>query len=192
MLQTPMRAEGEPVQERTRRWVMGKESGYRAVPFTMNRKMVAASASVGRERNNIHGIMEVDITEPRRAAQQHRNDGLGGLSGTRWLQLIPGFLLRIFIRGASRSVRMMRRFGAIGVTAVGMFGEGALWFVPLSGATVAVAVGSIVERPVAVEGRIESREHLCLTLSASHTSRVGISKRRIRVLRGHLSTTLRL
>lgn len=74
MLQTPMRAEGEPVQERTRRWVMGKESGYRAVPFTMNRKMVAASASVGRERNNIHGIMEVDITEPRRgaAAQERR------------------------------------------------------------------------------------------------------------------------
>jgi pyruvate/2-oxoglutarate dehydrogenase complex dihydrolipoamide acyltransferase (E2) component len=49
-----------------------------------------------------------------------------------------------------------------------MFGEGALWFVPLSGATVAVTVGSIVPRPVAVEGRIESREHLCLTVSFNH------------------------
>jgi pyruvate/2-oxoglutarate dehydrogenase complex dihydrolipoamide acyltransferase (E2) component len=232
---------------------MARVPGYRAVPFTMNRRMVAASASVGRERNVIHGIMEIDVTEPRRlirehrtrtgeglsltayvvaclaraisehpgvnafrrgrklilldditisvlverdidgekvpepfgvrsaqvktwrqihdeirAAQQRRSAALGDLSDIRWLHLIPGFLLRTFIRAASRSVRMMRRYGAIGVTAVGMFGEGALWFVPLSGATVTVTVGSIVGRPVAADGGIESREHLCLTVSFNH------------------------
>jgi len=232
---------------------MRKKRKYRVVPFTMNRRMVAASASVGRERNTIHAIIEVDITEPRRlmrehrqrtgerlsltafvitclaraiaehpnlnafrkgrklilledvtisalvereiageqvpepfgiraaqtktyrqihdeirAAQRHGEDGLGGLSGTRWVRFIPGFLLRLFIRAASRSIHMMSRFGAIGVTAVGMFGNEALWFIPLSGATVAVTVGGIVERPAASGGRIETREHLCLTVTFDH------------------------
>ena len=211
----------------------------------MNRRMVAASASIGHERNNIHAITEVDITEPRRlmheyrqrtgerlsltafvitclsravaenpflnsfrkgrklillddvtisalvernvsgeqvpepfgiqaaqrktyrqihdeirAAQQHVNDGLGGLSGMRWFSLIPGFLLRSFIRVASRSIRMMNRFGVVGVTAVGMFGNAALWFIPLSGATVAVTVGGIINK--------SSKEHLCLTVTFNH------------------------
>lgn len=232
---------------------MNKKRNYRVVPFTMNRRMVAAAASVGRERNNIHAIIEVDITEPQRlmhehrqrtgerlsltafiisclaraiaenpnlnsfrkgrklillddvtisslvereiagenvpepfgirsaqtktyrqihdeirAAQRHGEDGLGGPSGTRWIRFIPGFLMRMFIRAASRSINMMNRFGAVGVTAVGMFGNEALWFIPLSGATVAVTVGGIVERPSASGGRIESREHLCLTVTFNH------------------------
>lgn len=232
---------------------MKQKAGYRVVPFTMNRRMVAASAAVGRERNNIHGVTEVDITEPRRlirehrertgerlsltafvitclaraiaenpnlnafrrggklvllddvtisalverelggekipepfgiraaqtktyrqihdeirAAQRHGEDGLGGLSGMRWVRFIPGFLLRMFIRAASRSIYMMGRFGAVGVTAVGMYGQGALWFVPLSGATVAVTVGGIVERPRLSDGRLEAREHLCLTVTFNH------------------------
>jgi pyruvate/2-oxoglutarate dehydrogenase complex dihydrolipoamide acyltransferase (E2) component len=234
--------------------VVGKKKrNYRVVPFTMNRRMVAASASVGREQNNIHAIIEVDITEPRRlirehrqrtgeklsltafvitclaraisenpnlnsfrkgrklillddvtisamvereiagekvpepfgiraaqtktyrqihdeirAAQRHGEDGLGGLSGIRWVRFIPGFLLRTFVHAASRNIHMMSRYGAVGVTAVGMFGNEALWLIPLSGATVAVTVGGIVERPSVSDGRIETREHLCLTVSFNH------------------------
>jgi pyruvate/2-oxoglutarate dehydrogenase complex dihydrolipoamide acyltransferase (E2) component len=232
---------------------MEKKRGYRVVPFTLNRRMVAASAAVGRERNNIHALLEVDVATPRRlmrehrqrtgetlsltayvvtclaqaiaqhphlnafrkggqlvlleevtisvlvereiegeqvpepfgiraaqkktyrqihneirVAQRHGTDGLGGLSGTGWVRFIPGFLLRLFIHTASQSISMMNRFGAIGVTAVGMFGSGALWLVPLSGATVAVTVGSIVERPTVCEGRVEAREHLCLTVTFNH------------------------
>jgi pyruvate/2-oxoglutarate dehydrogenase complex dihydrolipoamide acyltransferase (E2) component len=40
--------------------------------------------------------------------------------------------------------------------------------IPLSGATVAVTVGGIVERPSVSDGRIETREHLCLTVSFNH------------------------
>lgn len=232
---------------------MKKKRNYRVVPFTMNRRMVAAVATVGRERNNIHTITEVDITEPRRlirehrqrtgerlsltayvitclaravaehpnlnafrkgrklillddvtigaavereiagervpenfgikaaqkktyrqiheeirGAQRHGEDELGGLSGIGWIRFIPSFLLRTFVRLASRSTYMMTRFGAVGVTAVGMFGGDALWLIPLSGATVTVAVGSIVERPCASDDRIETREHLCLTATFNH------------------------
>jgi len=235
---------------------MKKKQGYRIIPFTTNRRMVAASASVGREQNNIQALIEVDISEPRRlirqhkrrtgeslsltayvvtclaqamaefpnlnairkgrnlillddvaigvlverdiegeivpenlgirsaqsktlrqiheeirAAQAHTGDGLGGLSGATWVRFIPSFLFRIFIRIASKNIAMMKRYGAVGVTAVGMFGgkNQALWLVPLvGGATVAVAVGGIVERPYVSNGQLESREHLCLTVTFNH------------------------
>ena len=106
-----------------------------------------------------------------RAAQEHADDGLGGLSGSTWVRFIPGFLMRTFIRLASRNITMMDRYGAVGVTAVGMFGSKneAMWLLPLvGGATVAVAVGGIVERPSLQNGRVENHEHLCLTVTFNH------------------------
>jgi pyruvate/2-oxoglutarate dehydrogenase complex dihydrolipoamide acyltransferase (E2) component len=235
---------------------LNEKQGYRAVPFTLNRQMVAAVASVAREQNSIHATTEVDISEPRRlirehtkrtgeklsltayittclaqtvaeypnlnsfrkgkklvilddvtisvlvereidgeivpenlgiraaqtktplqihdeirAAQAHGEDALGGLSGINWLRFIPAFLFRIFVRIASGNIQMMERYGAIGVTAVGMFGpkNQALWLIPLvGGATVGVAVGGIVERPCIRDGQLESREHLCLTITFNH------------------------
>jgi pyruvate/2-oxoglutarate dehydrogenase complex dihydrolipoamide acyltransferase (E2) component len=227
--------------------------GHRAVRFTANRRMAAASAAVAAGKNTIHGITEIDISEPRRimrahkertgetlsltayvvtclaravaenpelnsfrrwrklillddvaisvlvereidgtkipepvgiraaqsktyrqihdeirAAQRNRGERLGSLSGMEWVRFIPGFLLRTFIRVASRSIPMVERYGAVSVTSVGMFGGDALFFVPLGGATVLVTVGSIVERLVLKEGRPEMREHLCLTVSFDH------------------------
>jgi pyruvate/2-oxoglutarate dehydrogenase complex dihydrolipoamide acyltransferase (E2) component len=235
---------------------MKKKQGYRTTPFTTNRRMVAASAAVGREQNNIQTIIEVDISEPRRlirehqqqtgeklsltayvvaslaqaiaehpmlnsirkgrnivlfddvgigvlverdidgeivpenlgirnaqtktlreiheeirAAQAHTGDGLGGLSGTTWVRFIPSFLFRTFIRLASKNIGMIERYGAVGVTAVGMFGakNQALWLLPLvGGATVGVAVGGIVERACICDGQIEIHEHLCLTVTFNH------------------------
>ena len=111
------------------------------------------------------------ITDEIRAAQSHEKDGFGGLSGVSWLRFLPAFLFRVFIRIASQSTSMMARYGAVGVTAVGMYGprNQAGWLLPLvGGATVAVAVGAIVERPVLVDGRLEFHEHLCLTVSFNH------------------------
>lgn len=233
---------------------MSNTHGYRKVPLTINRRMVAASAAIGRQRNNIHAITEVDISAPRRlmrehrqrtgetlsltafvitclsraiaehpglnsfrkgrklvlledvtisalverelsgervpepfgiraaqsktyrqiheeirAAQRHVSDGLGGLSGTRWVRFIPVFLLRTFIRAASRSIQMQKRFGVVGVTAVGMFANSAVWFIPLSAATVTVTVGGIVRKQGAnADSTPEAAEHLCLTVSFNH------------------------
>jgi pyruvate/2-oxoglutarate dehydrogenase complex dihydrolipoamide acyltransferase (E2) component len=226
---------------------------YRTVPFAMQRRMVAASATIGRQRNNIHAMTEVDVTEPRRLLREHKqrtgenlsftafvvaclsraivehpnlnafrkgrklillddvtigvlierevsgekvpepvgiraaqakslrqisdeiraaqmssHGECGGLSGSRWLHLIPGFLLRSFIRMASRSIGMNSRFGVVGVTAVGMFGSDALWFIPLSGATVTVTVGGIVTKSSERNVVPDMREHLCLTATFNH------------------------
>lgn len=111
------------------------------------------------------------INDEIRAAQKTGRDSMGGLSDARWVRFIPGFLFRSFVRLASRSTRMMARYGAIGITAVGMFAKKnqPLWLIPLvGGATVAVAVGSIVQRPALREGGLENREYLCLTATFNH------------------------
>lgn len=227
--------------------------GYRVVPFSVNRRMAAASAAVAAERSTIHSITEVDISDPRRlirehkertgetlsltayvvaclaravaenpemnsfrkgrklillndvtisvlvereingeripepvgiraaqsktyrqihdeirAAQSRRSERLGSLSGAEWIRFIPSFFFRIFIRLVSHSISMVGRYGTVSVTAVGMFGKDALWFVPLGGATVLVTVGSIVQRLVLRDGKPEAHEHLCLTVSFDH------------------------
>ncbi len=232
---------------------MGEGRGYRVEPFGGNRQMVAVAAAVNKEKNTIHLITEVDITEPRRliaehrartgerlsltayivaclartfdrfpklnsfrkgsrlivlgdltisvlfereiggetvpepvgiraanrktlrrindevrAGQQHAGERLGAATGFAWIRFIPPILLRTFIRLASRNIGMQKRFGVVGVTAVGMFGSGPMWLVPLTSATVTVAVGAIERRPALVDGVLQEREHLCLTLSFDH------------------------
>jgi pyruvate/2-oxoglutarate dehydrogenase complex dihydrolipoamide acyltransferase (E2) component len=252
--ETILKSEFEKKEESQTSTQKGK--GYRAVPFTLNRQMVAASLDVAHNQRNIHAVAEVDISEPRRIIQEHQrktgeklsltayvvtcvaqaiaehphlnafrkgkklinlddvtigvvvereldgevmpenmgiqaaqnkthrqiqdeiraaqeqgDEALGGLSGFTWVRFIPGFLLRAFVRFASRNIYMMKRYGAVGVTAVGMFAakNEALWMIPLvGGATVAVAVGGIVERPCIMDGEFESREHLCLTVTFNH------------------------
>ena len=56
----------------------------------------------------------------------------------------------------------------MGVTAIGMFGKGGGWAIPFGVHTLDVALGGINEKPGAVDGRIEIREYLCLTLMFDH------------------------
>ncbi|MBI5231670.1 MAG: 2-oxo acid dehydrogenase subunit E2 [Coriobacteriales bacterium] len=109
-----------------------------------------------------------EVNDELRAAQLHSGERLGASSRTEWVRFIPGVFLRAFIRLASRSVRMAKRFGVVGVTAIGMFGSGPTWLVPLTSATVTVAVGSLVRRVVVVDGEVRERDHLCLTVSFNH------------------------
>ena len=108
------------------------------------------------------------VNDELRAAQQQAGQRLGSATGTAWIRFIPGFLLRTFIRLASRNIGMQKRFGVVGVTAVGMFGSGPMWLIPLTSATVTVAVGAIAKRPALVDGGLQEREHLCLTVSFDH------------------------
>ncbi|MBN1537720.1 MAG: 2-oxo acid dehydrogenase subunit E2 [Anaerolineales bacterium] len=48
-----------------------KKPTYRAIPFTMNRRFVAASASAGRQQNTIHTFIEVDISQPKHIIHKH-------------------------------------------------------------------------------------------------------------------------
>ena len=232
---------------------MKQREGYKIIPLTFNRKAVIASATVTKEKNTIHCITEVDITEPRkifnshfkttgeklsltayivtclahtirdhpllnsfikgnrqiilddvtvsvlmereiegekvpepyavqkaqaksfrqindeiRAAQKISGNKLGNLTGSTWFRLIPGFLMRSFMRIAEKNVSMGKRYGKVAVTAVGMFSRESVWFIPHGSATVLVTVGGINLKPVKENDQIVEKEHLCLTISFDH------------------------
>ncbi len=108
------------------------------------------------------------INDELRAIQQQGSQHLGSASGIAWIRFIPGCLLRIFVRLASSNISMKKRFGVVAVTAVGMFGIGPMWLVPLTSATVTVAVGAIAKRLALIDGTLHKQEHLCLTVSFNH------------------------
>lgn len=83
---------------------------------------------------------------------------------------LPGFLRRFFTRIVFSDPRRWRQLGGtVGVTAVGMFGEGSGWGIPVaSPLTLLLTVGSIAEKPGIVDGHIEPREYLSLTMSFDH------------------------
>lgn len=108
------------------------------------------------------------IHEAIRTAQQLRQGDLFDPSGMTWVRYNPGFLLRRFIQMAAKNVSMASRYGVIGVTAVCMYGQSVLWFMPLSGAMVTVTVGCLVEKSCVRDGRLDQRVHLCLTVTFNH------------------------
>lgn len=87
----------------------------------------------------------------------------------RWYVLIPGFIRRFFFRLAQRSPALLKKLnGTVLVTAVGMFGTRAGWGIPQAGHTLCITIGGIAARPVLINGALENREHLCLTVSFDH------------------------
>lgn len=103
-----------------------------------------------------------------REAKNRQTDKLGSLSEQAWIRLIPGFLLKLFIRIADKNIHMAKKYGKIAVTAVGMYSKEPVWFIPHGTATVLITVGSISKKVVEVDNQFESREHLCLTVSFDH------------------------
>ena len=110
----------------------------------------------------------IQINSEIREAQKQQGKELGSLSKMTWIKFIPGFLLKAFVGMADRNIKMGIRYGKIGVTAVGMFSEEPVWFIPHGTATVLVTVGSISKKVIEFEGKLVAREHLCLTVSFDH------------------------
>jgi pyruvate/2-oxoglutarate dehydrogenase complex dihydrolipoamide acyltransferase (E2) component len=79
------------------------------------------------------------------------------------------FLFR-FLWWMQRYPQVQKKFlGTVGITAVGMFGEGAGWGIP--SATIQslfLTLGGITEKPGVVDGQIVIREYLSLTISFDH------------------------
>jgi len=89
--------------------------------------------------------------------------------GFKWLGYLPSPAWDIFFWFIFRNPGWLKKsFGTVGLTAVGMFGKGGGWAIPYGVHTLDVAVGGIAVKPGIIEGRIEPREYLCLTLSFDH------------------------
>jgi pyruvate/2-oxoglutarate dehydrogenase complex dihydrolipoamide acyltransferase (E2) component len=116
---------------------------------------------------NRKSVMEISDEIDRARSEDAQTTGVA--STIRAYLLIPPFLRRLVFRLLDRMPQLMRRkAGTIMVTSVGMFGSGASWGIPLASHTLNVTVGGIVARPVVKDGKVEERDHLCMTVSFDH------------------------
>jgi pyruvate/2-oxoglutarate dehydrogenase complex dihydrolipoamide acyltransferase (E2) component len=84
-----------------------------------------------------------------------------------WLLLLPAFLLMVWM--GERSPQVWKKYrGTVGLTTVGMFGQGAGWGIPLPSHSLWMTVGGIGEKPGVVDGHIAIHEYLSLTISFDH------------------------
>jgi pyruvate/2-oxoglutarate dehydrogenase complex dihydrolipoamide acyltransferase (E2) component len=84
-------------------------------------------------------------------------------------QSLPTLLLRFLLWVLGRYPQVQKKYGGtVGLTAVGMFGEGAGWGIPSPTPTLMITVGGIGEKPGVVDGHIAIREYLSLTISFDH------------------------
>jgi pyruvate/2-oxoglutarate dehydrogenase complex dihydrolipoamide acyltransferase (E2) component len=87
---------------------------------------------------------------------------------------LPGLLFKPYFwffgwRGSRNPQLWKKVAGTVGITAVGMFGNGSGWGIPIPPPTaLMLTVGGIGEKLAVVDGNIVIREYLSLTLSFDH------------------------
>jgi pyruvate/2-oxoglutarate dehydrogenase complex dihydrolipoamide acyltransferase (E2) component len=82
---------------------------------------------------------------------------------------LPGFIRSLLWRRWLGSPAWRKRLtGTVGISAIGMFGKGTGWWIPVPTYTLSITVGGISEKPVVVNGGIEIREWLSITASFDH------------------------
>ncbi len=130
-------------------------AGERRVVFHIVRAANAKSlAEIHRE------IRQAQQTPTRRSVE---------LAAVKLYDMLPRMLRRTLIWVAVHVPSLWKRFGGtVGVTAVGMFGKGGGWGIPITSTTLDVTVGGIGEKPSIVQGQITMREYLNLTISVDH------------------------
>jgi pyruvate/2-oxoglutarate dehydrogenase complex dihydrolipoamide acyltransferase (E2) component len=86
-----------------------------------------------------------------------------------WFLLLPAFVRSLVYRVVGRSPKAWKQqVGTVYLTAVGMFGTGGGWGIGFSAHTLGITVGGIGEKPVAVDGKVEIRECLDVTVDFDH------------------------
>ncbi len=82
---------------------------------------------------------------------------------------LPRWIRRAFWRSLrGNALAIKKNMGTVVVTAIGMFGKGAAWPIPIGIHPLEIAVGSIFEKPWGVNGTIALRDILHLTVMLDH------------------------
>jgi pyruvate/2-oxoglutarate dehydrogenase complex dihydrolipoamide acyltransferase (E2) component len=129
----------------------------------------------GEKLATIHVIRGADkktfrqIHDEIRAAQKESVESAPGVSKWKVFVRLPAVLRRLFYRWLDRSPETRKRLGGtVVLTAIGMAGSGAGWGLPIASNTLSITLGGIETKPGFIDGRIEPREYLCMTVSVDH------------------------
>ena len=231
-----------------------EQRGYTVKPFSRNRQLILDAGWIAHRKHMFHGLIQVDVTKPRRFMREHKARSGESLSFTafivacvgcavdqdkrvhayrdwrnrlilfddvdvliaveieidgrkfplvhviraanqrtfrdihdeiraiqadpsrsremsfvRFFPFLPTFLRRIVYRLVARSPHLQKKnAGTVGLTNIGMFGTVSGWGIAMPAHTLAVTAGSVADKPGLVDGQIEIREILNLTLSFDH------------------------
>ncbi len=86
-----------------------------------------------------------------------------------WFVRLPGPVRRAVYWASLRNPPAFKStMGTVSLTAIGMFGDGGGWGLPVPAHTLQITVGGIAEKPGVVDHRIEIREYLDVTISLDH------------------------
>ncbi len=92
-------------------------------------------------------------------------------AGFKAFELLPTVLSTKFLWWLLRRYPQLHKQvgGTVMLTAVGMYGKGSGWGIPVTEPTLSITLGGISEKPGIVDGQITIREYLCMTLSFDHS-----------------------
>ncbi len=86
-----------------------------------------------------------------------------------WFVRLPGPIRRAVYWACLRNPPVFKQImGTVSLTAIGMFGSGGGWGLPVPAHSLQITLGGIAEKPGVVEHRIEIREYLSVTISLDH------------------------
>ena len=102
-------------------------------------------------------------------ANQAQDKAKSVLGFTGFPFLPTALFTRILYRMLRTFPRLHKRVvGTVGITAVGMFGKGSGWGIPVAGGSLIITLGGLASKPGVIDGHIAIRDYLCMTLSFDH------------------------
>lgn len=91
------------------------------------------------------------------------------LKSIQWFLLLPRFIRKIMYWIVGKNPHLIKKNqGTVAVTSVGMFMNGGFWGLGSPDKTLNIILGGVKECPHVVNGSLETRKHLCITISFDH------------------------
>ena len=104
-----------------------------------------------------------------RSGQQGNAAGERRYRGTLAFLSIPGPIRALLWRAVMSNPLWFKRFGGtVGMSSIGMFGPGGGWGIPIAPPTLMITVGGIATKPRYIDGSLQPRKMLDLTISVDH------------------------
>jgi pyruvate/2-oxoglutarate dehydrogenase complex dihydrolipoamide acyltransferase (E2) component len=131
-------------------------------------KIVKSMIVRAANRKSVGQISE-EITRGRSTDPAANPDAERRYRGTLTFLRIPRPLRSLAWRAVMSQPRWFKRFGGtVGMSSIGMFGPGGGWGIPIAPPTLMITIGGITTKPRYVNGQLEPRELLDLTISVDH------------------------
>ena len=104
-----------------------------------------------------------------RSGQQGNAAGERRYRGTLAFLSIPGPIRALLWTAVMSNPLWFKRFGGtVGMSSIGMFGPGGGWGIPIAPPTLMITVGGIATKPRYIDGSLQPRKMLDLTISVDH------------------------